>query len=105
MIKKDIQKIFKDNTYLLEELEVKELIEYCRDLEGEIFEKEIEKNNKENYYLEMIRDIFNSCKDIDNSNKLHERYPRDYSKIESEDIIKNLKTFILNLSKDYGFRL
>ena len=37
---KSINQIFKDNTSLMDEPEVKELIEYCQELEGKVMNKE-----------------------------------------------------------------
>ena len=36
---KNINQIFKDKTFLMDYPEVEELIEYCRELEGEVLEK------------------------------------------------------------------
>jgi hypothetical protein len=41
---KNIKQLFRRNPGLLEKPEVQELLDYCRELEGEVFEKKIEDN-------------------------------------------------------------
>ena len=95
---KQIRQIFKNNPSLMDEPEVQELIEYCQDLEGELFDKNNEvKYDKELILLEMIRDIYKSCKDKLEYDQLTERYPDLYPKIENDDIINNLKKFIQDM--------
>ena len=48
-----LQEIFKDNTYLLEEPEVKELIEYCKKQYERVFKRADELDKFMNYTLEQ----------------------------------------------------
>ena len=60
----NIKDLFKKRPDLLAELEVKKLIEHTKELEGEIFEKKIEKNYDKNHMLKsMLQDILSSCKE------------------------------------------
>jgi hypothetical protein len=78
---------------------VDELIEYTQELEGKVFEKNIEDNySKEHMLKSMLQDILNSCRDMEETNKLAERYPGMYEKSDAESLVKNLKDYILDMS-------
>jgi hypothetical protein len=81
----NIKDLFKKRPDLLAELEVKKLIEHTKELEGEIFEKKIEKNYDKNHMLKsMLQDILSSCKEYEENKILEERYPELYKKVEDE---------------------
>lgn len=95
----NINKLFRRNPGLLDKSEVKELIIYIQELEGEIFEKKIEDNyDKEHMLKSMLQDILHSCRDMEETNQLAERYPGMYEKSDAESLVKNLKTYILDMN-------
>ena len=92
---RSITEIFRNNEELMDLHPVEELIDYCRELEGELFENKLEKiYDKELILLEIVRDIYNSCRDTEQNNQLNERYPDMYPKVESDDLVSNLKEYI-----------
>jgi hypothetical protein len=96
---KNIRQIFKNNEHLMDLTPVEELIDYTQELEGKVFEKNIEDNySKEHMLKSMLQDILNSCRDMEETNKLAERYPGMYEKSDAESLVKNLKDYILDMS-------
>jgi hypothetical protein len=80
--------------------QVEELIEYTRELEGEVFEKKIQDTyDKEHMLKSMLQDILQSCRDMEEANQLAERYPGMYEKSDAEFLVRNLKTYILDMSQ------
>ena len=72
---KNINQLFRSNTKLMDEPEVQELIDYCRELEGKILERKIEDEySKEQYYAQVFKDIYQSCNDTLNDDALAERF-------------------------------
>jgi hypothetical protein len=101
----NIKDLFKKRPDLLAELEVKKLIEHTKELEGEIFEKKIEKNYDKNHMLKsMLQDILLSCKEYEENKILEERYPELYKKIDADSLVKNLLDYIItmNAKNDLG---
>jgi translation initiation factor 2B subunit (eIF-2B alpha/beta/delta family) len=85
---KNIKQIFKENSHLLNEPEVQELVDYCRDLEAELIEYRQEKTfSREDVFKEMVREINEGCDEILDSKEL------DY-KIMVENLRKYIKTII-----------
>jgi len=96
---KSISQIFKGNEHLMDLGPVEELIEYTQELEGQVFEKNIEDNyDKEHMLKSMLQDILISCRDMEDNNQLADRYPGMYEKSDAESLVKNLKTYILDMS-------
>jgi len=55
---KSISQIFRSNRELMDEPEVQELIEYCRELEGQVMDRKIDDNyDKEHVLRSMLKDI------------------------------------------------
>ena len=55
---KSIGQIFRNNRQLMDEPEVQELIEYCRELEGQVMDRKIDDNyDKEHVLRGMLKDI------------------------------------------------
>jgi hypothetical protein len=80
--------------------QVEELIEYTRELEGEVFEKKIQDTyDKEHMLKSMLQDILQSCRDMEEANQLAERYPGMYEKSDAESLVRNLKTYILDMNQ------
>jgi hypothetical protein len=96
---KNIKQLFRRRPDLLEKPEVQELIEYTQELEGQVFEKNIQDNyDKEHMLKSMLQDILHSCRDMEETNQLAERYPGMYEKSDAESLVKNLKTYILDMN-------
>jgi len=96
---KNISQIFKGREHLMDLSPVEELINYTQELEGQVFEKKIEDNyDKEHMLKSMLQDILLSCRDMEETNQLAERYPGMYEKNDAESLVKNLKTYILDMN-------
>jgi len=96
---RSISQIFKGNEHLMDLSPVEELIEYTQELEGQVFEKKIQDNyDKEHMLKSMLQDILNSCRDMEETNELSERYPGMYKKTDAESLVKNLKMYILDMN-------
>jgi hypothetical protein len=96
---KSVRQIFKGNEHLTGFGPVEELIEYCQELEGQVLERKVEDNyDKEHMLKSMLQDILTSCRDMEETNQLAERYPGMYEKSDAESLVKNLKTYILDMN-------
>jgi hypothetical protein len=83
----------------MDEPEVIELVEYTRELEEIVLQKKIEDSyDKEHMLRSMLLDILTSCRDMEETNQLSERYPGMYEKSDAESLVKNLKTYILDMN-------
>ena len=102
---KNIKELFKGEEYLMDLAPVDELIEYCRELEGNVLEKKIEETyNKEHMLKSMLQDILTSCKEYEDNKILEERYPELYKKVDADALVKNLLDYIItmNTKNDLG---
>jgi hypothetical protein len=96
---KNVNQIFKNNKHLMDEPEVIELVEYTRELEEIVLQRKIEDSyDKEHMLRSMLLDILTSCRDMEETNQLSERYPGMYEKSDAESLVKNLKTYILDMN-------
>jgi len=96
---KSIYQIFKGNEHLMDLNPVEELIEYTQELEGRVFETNIQDNyDKEHMLRSMLQDILQSCSDMEDTNELAERYPGMYEKSDAESLVKNLKNYISEMN-------
>ena len=96
---KNVNQIFKNNKHLMDEPEVIELVEYTRELEEIVLQRKIEDSyDKEHMLRSMLLDILTSCRDMEDTNQLSERYPGMYEKSDAESLVKNLKTYILDMN-------
>jgi|688.fasta_scaffold2557729_1 hypothetical protein len=92
---KSIHSIFKKKSYLLNEPEVQELIDYCDDLQSQLIDiKQSEQFSKEDIFKEMIREILVGCDEILEGQDI------DYKKM-----IENLKFYIKTNCEEYNIRL
>jgi hypothetical protein len=83
----------------MDEPEVIELVEYTRELEEIVLQRKIEDSyDKEHMLRSMLLDILTSCRDMEDTNQLSERYPSMYEKSDAESLVKNLKTYILDMN-------
>jgi hypothetical protein len=79
--------------------QVEELIEYTRELEGQIFEKNINDTyNKDHMFKTMLQDIMTSCREYEENKILKERYPELYEEINADTLVKNLLDYITNMN-------
>lgn len=103
-IMKNIRQIFKGNEELMKLQPVEELIEYTQELEGNVFEVNLE-DDKEDILKSMIQDILTSCNELDENKILVERYPELYKKMDAEILVDNLKNYILEMNRIHKLRL
>jgi hypothetical protein len=102
---KSINQIFKTNKELLDLPEIKELVNYCLDLEEELIDvKSSSTKSKEQVYLDIIRDIYSSCCSTLNSDEEALRFT-EAEQINFKQSIINLKKYILLSSIDNRFNL
>ena len=102
---KNINQIFKNNTHLMDEPEVIELIEYCQELEGKFMEVEINKQyDKEDILINVIRDIKESCEQTINDNKESIRF-NEIPRVDFEKSVINLKKYIETINTLYKIGL
>ena len=102
---KSINQIFKDNIPLLDEPEVKELVEYCQELEGQVMENtQSEQFNLEDKLAEVVRDIYISVNQVIKNEEDAERF-KEIEHVDFKQCIKNLREFISKFSVDNNFRL
>ncbi len=98
---KNITQIFKNNYHLMDIPQVEELIEYTRELEGKVFEKNIEETyDKEEILKSIIQDVLAGCDELIENQLLNERYPELYKKPDADSLIKNLKDYILEMNRE-----
>lgn len=103
---KSINDILENNKDLLNDSRVKNLIEYCRDLEGDLmYKKQNEKYSKELILSDLVKDIYNSIKDIKDKELLNDRWPNEFDKVNYKDSIDNLKKYLESFSRDNNFSL
>jgi len=102
---KSVNQIFKNNTHLMDEPEVIELIEYCQELEGEVLEKKIEDTySKEEIYLQILKEIYDSCDKTLTDDQLSERF-KETPRVDFKEVVINLKKYMGAVSQMYGFML
>ena len=102
---KNINQIFKNNTSLMDHPEVDELIEYCRELEGKVVERNIDDTyDKENIYLQIIKDIYESCDKTLEDKMISERF-KETPSVDFKEAIENLKKYLNVVSRVYRIDL
>lgn len=102
---KNINQIFRANTSLMDHPEVEELIEYCRELEGEVTQKKIEDTyDKEEIYLQILKDIYESCNQTLEDQKTSDRF-KEIPPVDFKMAIINLKKYLEVVQRLYGFTL
>ena len=102
---KSINQIFKNNKDLMDEVEVQDLIVYCKELEDENINSKFDKSYSfEDKLAEVVRDINSSCiaelKNDENSIRFGES-----ERVDFKTCVENLKKFITDFSIDNKFRL
>ena len=102
----NIKQLFSRNPGLLDKSEVKKLITYIQELEGEIFDKKIEDNyDKEHMLKSMLSDILTSCREYEENKLLQERYPNMIGKLDADHLVKNLMDYISTMNSKNNLRL
>jgi len=103
---KNINQIFKSNTFLMDYPEVEELIEYCRDLEGKVIERNIEDTyDKEHVLKTMVSDILSSRVEYENNKILQDRYPELYNELNADSLVRNLMSYIRTMNVKNNLRI
>lgn len=91
---------FRDKPELLAESTVLDLIDYCQDLEGELLEKKrVEKYSKEQILLQFIKELYDSCKSLEEQEEESKRF-KEVSTVNFQEAVSNLRTYIENFRKD-----
>ena len=89
----------------MDQPEVIELIEYCQELEGEVLEKKIEDTySKEEIYLQILKEIYDSCDKTLTDDQLSERF-KEIPRVDFKEAVINLKKYMGAVSQMYGFML
>ena len=102
---KSVNQIFKNNTHLMDEPEIIELIEYCQELAGEVLEKKIEDTySKEEIYLQILKEIYDSCDKTLTDDQLSGRF-KETPRVDFKEAVINLKKYMGAVSQMYGFML
>ena len=90
----------------MDEPEVQELVDYTRELEEMVLQRKIEDSyDKEHILKTMLSDILTSCRDMEETNKMSERYPDMYEKSDTESLVKNLKNYIMDMNYKNNLRI
>jgi hypothetical protein len=102
---KNINQIFKNNKHLMDEPEVMELIEYCRELEGDVMEVEINRQyDKEEILHNVVKEIYSSCRQLIKDEEDSVRFG-ETPRVDFEKSIINLKEYIEDINRTYKFGL
>jgi len=103
---KNINQLFRRNPSLLDKPEVKQLIEYTQDLEGQVMENKVDDDyNKEHMLKSMLSDILLSCREYEENKLLQERYPDLYKILDPDTLVKNLMIYILDMNRKNNLKL
>ena len=96
---KSISQIFKGNEHLMDLDPVEELIEYTQELEGQAMETMVNDSyDKEHILKSMLSDILSSCREYEENKLLQERYPDQYEKIDSDNLVTSLMGYIMEMN-------
>ena len=96
---KSISQIFKTNTTLMDEPEVVELVEYCKELEDMVVEnKQIVDQSV--ILKQLISEISKSCSDLLQEDKEGERWKNDFERVDFKETVTNLKNYIIKYCLD-----
>lgn len=96
---KSINQIFKTNFLLMEEPEVMELVEYCKELEDMVVEnKQIVDQSV--ILKQLISEISKSCSDLLQEDMEGERWKNDFERVDFKETVTNLKNYIIKYCLD-----
>ena len=96
---KSINQIFKTNTILMEEPEVMELVEYCRELEDLVIENN-QVVDQTVILKQLISEISKSCSDLLEKDKEGERWENEFERVDFKETVTNLKNYITKYCLD-----
>jgi hypothetical protein len=102
---KNVNQISKGNEHLMDLAPIEELIDYCVELEGQVLEKKIDDTySKEEIYLQILKDIYDSCINTLTDEELAQRF-EELPKTDFKQSVINLKKYMEAVSVLYGIRL
>ena len=98
---KNITQIFQGNEHLMDLEPVEELIDYCRELEGQVMERKIQDEyGKEKHYAQMFKEIYQSCNDTLKDDEIAERF-KETPRVDFKETISNLKKYMQEMCRLY----
>ena len=102
---RSIHQIFQGNEHLMDLSPVEELIEYTQELEGQVLERKIEDTyDKEEIYLQILKDIYESCNQTLEDQKTSDRF-KEIPPVDFKMAIINLKKYLESVQRLYRFDL
>ena len=102
---KSINQIFKNDKSLLYNEAVRELVEYCQELEGEIYEiKQTKQFSFENKLTILVQEVYADIKTFFNDEIEHKRFNEIPEPNWREGFV-NLKKYFEDFSRDNNFNL
>ena len=102
---KNISQIFKGNEHIMDLGPVEELIDYCRELEGQVLEKSIDDEySKEQFYVQAFKDIYESIEQTLKDEEEAIRF-KETQQVDFKECILNLKKYMLVINRLYGLEL
>jgi translation initiation factor 2B subunit (eIF-2B alpha/beta/delta family) len=100
---KSINQIFKYNTALLDEPEVQELVEYCKELEDEVVDlRQTDVSVMEGKLAEVVRDIYHSTNKTIKEDEEAIRF-RETERVDFNEVVLNLRKFLIKFATDNQF--
>lgn len=100
---KSINQIFKYNTALLDEPEVQELVEYCKELEDEVVDlRQTDVSVMEGKLAEVVRDIYHSINKTIKEDEEAIRF-RETERVDFNEAVLNLRKFLIKFATDNQF--
>lgn len=67
---KNPRELFKNKQHLLEETEVEQLLDYCENLQDQLVDLKLERNeNKQLIMLDMLKEIVKACEETEKQQK------------------------------------
>lgn len=89
---------FKNKPSLLDEPEVKALLEYCENIEDELVDLKFEKNDsKQLILLDMIKEVIKGCNALEKERMEHERF--GFEAPDYQETVFNLKNYIQEICR------
>lgn len=100
---KSINQIFRDNTALLDEPEVQELVEYCKELEDEVIDlRQTDVSVMEDKLAEVVRDIYHSINKTIKEDEDAIRF-KETDRVDFNEAFLNLRKFLIKFATDNQF--
>lgn len=102
---RSITQIFRTNPSLVDEPEVEQLVEYCRELEDELVNMRLSDTKvMEDKLAELVRDIYKSVNMTIQDQKDAIRFG-EVELVDFEECVNNLRVYISEFARDNKFRL